>query len=88
MAEVWVPPLLQRMTGGVERVTVSGATLRQVINSLDAIYPGLKESLLDGEGRIQPSIAVAIDGEMTHLGLIEPVREDSEVHFIPAISGG
>ena len=43
---------------------------------------------MDEEGRIQPTIAVAIDGETSHMGLIEPVREESEIHFIAAIGGG
>ena len=89
MAVVWIPPLLQRHTGGIDKVTVPGATLRQVINSLDALYPGIKDSFLEKDGgRIQPGLAVAIDGETNHLGLIETVKEDSEIHFIPAISGG
>ena len=88
MAVVWVPPLLQHLTGGAERVTAPGATLRQVISSLEAMYPGLRERLLDEAGRIQPGTAVVIDGESSHLGLLEPVKEESEIHFIPAISGG
>lgn len=88
MAVVWVPPLLQNLTGGAEKVTAPGATLRQVINSLDASYPGFKEGLLDQAGRIRPGVAVVIDGETGHLGLLEPVKEASEIHFIPAISGG
>lgn len=88
MAVVWIPPLLQELTGGAERVTVSGTTLRRVIQGLERLHPGLKGKLVDVSGRIHPNIAVAIDGETTHLGLIEPVGEDAEIHFIPAIGGG
>ncbi len=88
MAVVWVPPQLQGLAGGAEKITVSGATLRQVINHLDQICPGMKEKLVDEAGRIQPGIAVAIDGETAHLGLLQPVQEDSEIHFIPAMGGG
>lgn len=70
-------------------VRVEGNNLGQIIHNLDVLYPGVKESLLvAGCARIQPTIAVAIDGETTHLGLIEPVRGDSEIHFIYAIAGG
>ena len=88
MAIVFIPSLMRDLTGGVDKVTVEGATLRQVINALEAAYPGMKERLMDAEGRIQEGLAVAIDGETTHLGLIEPVKETSEIHFIPAIGGG
>ena len=88
MAVVWIPSLLQPLTGGDRKANVPGATLRQVIENLDQRYPGIKDRLLSEEGQLQPEIAAAIDGETEHMGLLEPVRENSEVHFIPAISGG
>lgn len=88
MAIVFIPSLMRDLTGGADKVTVEGATLRQVINALEAAHPGTKDRLMDSEGRIQEGLAVAIDGETTHLGLIEPVKETSEIHFIPAIGGG
>ena len=88
MAVVWVPSLLQGFTGGASTVTVPGATLREVIDNIEPRYPGLKDRLLDDEGHLRPEIAAAIDGETEHYGMLEPVRENSEIHFIPAIGGG
>ncbi|HTE84756.1 MAG TPA: MoaD/ThiS family protein [Dehalococcoidia bacterium] len=88
MAVVWIPALLQAISGGDRTATVPGATLREVITNLDARYPGMKDRLLDDDGRLRPEIAAAIDGETEHWGLLEPVKESSEVHFIPAIGGG
>jgi len=88
MAVVWIPALLQSLTGGVSTVPVPGTTLREVISNLVARYPDLKERLLDDEGNLPPEIVAAIDGETEHLGLMESVGENSEVHFIPAMSGG
>ena len=64
-----------------------GNTVRQVIENLEERYPGFRERLID-QNRVKPNIAVAIDGEITPLGLIGKVSEASEVHFLPAISGG
>ncbi len=89
MAVVWIPPLLRRLTGGTDTVTAPGSTLRQVLNSLEELYPGFKAALLEENGeQVQSGIAVIIDGEATQMGLIEPVGEESEIHFVPAISGG
>jgi sulfur-carrier protein len=88
VATIWVPSLLQTFTGGESIVTVPGATLREVINNLEPRYPGLRDRLLDDEGELRPEIAAAIDGETEHFGMLEPVRENSEIQFIPAISGG
>lgn len=89
MAVVWIPSLLRDITGGAERVVAPGRTLRGVINSLDAAYPGIRRSLIDDErDAIHPAFAVAIDGDTSHLGLLQPVSEDSEIVFVPAVSGG
>ncbi|MBI4640634.1 MAG: MoaD/ThiS family protein [Candidatus Tectomicrobia bacterium] len=87
MAVVWIPSLMRNLTAGAEKVSVQGSTLREVIDNLDALYPGFKEQVCD-EGRINPYLAVAVDGEVTTEGLRQRVSETSEIHFLPAISGG
>ena len=89
MAEVWIPPKLQQLTGGNQQVQVEGTTVRRLINNLEAQYPGIKEYLVDEtEDDLIPGIAVIIDGEGSQLGLLEKVSDNAEVHFLPAIGGG
>ena len=89
MAEVWIPPQMQNITGGLERVQVPGATVRQLVNNIEQQFPGLKALLYDDdEDDIMPGLAVIVDGEASQLGLLERVAETSEVHFLPAIGGG
>ncbi len=78
---------MRKLTDGREQVEVRGATVRQVIASLDELYPGFKDRLVE-DGRVKRNISVAVDGEVCRLGLLEKVQEDSEVHFIPAVGGG
>lgn len=87
MATVFVPSLMQNLTGGKTQVQVAGATVRQIIDNLDSEYPGMKARLVEDD-RVKPNISVAVDGEVTPMGMLEKVREDSEVHFLPAIGGG
>jgi sulfur-carrier protein len=84
---VYIPTLLQALTGGRSSVDVKGATVRQVIENLDRACPGVRDRLLD-RGRLRPNISVAVDGEITPMGLLEKVGPSSEVHFIAAIKGG
>ena len=49
--------------------------------------PGLKDALMDGD-RFKPGIAVAVNGQVSHLGPLQPLEEDNEVFFVPAIGGG
>ena len=87
MATVVVPALLRKLTGGAERVTVTGRNIGLVIEDLERQFPGFRDQLLQG-GDVKPSIAVSIDGEMGTGGLLDRVRETSEIFFIPAIGGG
>jgi sulfur-carrier protein len=80
---------MQRLTGGRQTVQVAGQTVRQVIDNLERAFPGLKAELYDDEEDIlMPGIAVVVDGETSQLGLLESVREESEIHFLPALGGG
>jgi len=82
-----IPALLRKFTNGQERVTVRGRNVREIIADLDRLFPGIGSHLMEG-GDLKPSIAVSVDGEICPGGLIEPVSEGSEVHFLPAIGGG
>jgi molybdopterin synthase sulfur carrier subunit len=87
MATVFIPSLMQKLSDGKSRIEIEGSSVRQIVNNLEAQYPGFKERLVD-DGRIKGNISVAIDGEITPLGMLEKVGENSEVHFLPAIGGG
>ena len=87
MPRVFIPPLLRELTGGATEVECEGATVKAIINELDARYAGLADRLRDGD-KVASGIAVSIDGVLAAGGLFAPVGAESEVHFLPAISGG
>jgi molybdopterin converting factor small subunit len=87
MPTVYIPSLLQNLTKGKSQVDVAGSTVREVIRNLEKTYPGLEDRLIDN-GQLRANISVAVDGEISPLGLLEQVDEGSEVHFVAAIKGG
>ena len=87
MAMVRIPSLLRDLTAGQEAVEVPGRTVAQIVDSLDQAYPGIKARLCEGN-RLIPTIAVSIEGRVTRLGLLAPVKEQSEILFLPAVGGG
>jgi len=87
MATIFIPTMLQKMADGAQKVDMEVRNVRQVIERLDELYPGIKDRLLE-DGDIAPNIAVAIDGDVAIMGLLQRVGENSEVHFVPAIGGG
>ena len=89
MAEVWIPPRMQSLTGGQRTLQVSGSTVRQLINNLEKQFPGVRARLCDAEETdLLPGVAVIVDGETSQIGLLQRVAENSEVHFLPALGGG
>ena len=78
---------MRKLTDGQDQVSVEGSTIQQVVDNLEATFPGIKDRVCDGD-RIRPGLAVVIDEEVAQLGLLQRVKEDSEIHFVPAVSGG
>lgn len=87
MAHVHIPALLRAATEGREWVEAPGATVREVVAAVEALCPELQGRLVR-DGRLTPGMAIAIDGEISSMGLLEPVEAETEVQFITAISGG
>lgn len=87
MAEVYIPALLRDLVKDQEKVHGEGATVGEVLQNLDAQYPGIRARLCEGHS-LKPGIAVVVDGQVARMGLIQPIQPGSEVHFLPAISGG
>lgn len=87
VATVFVPTMLRPLAEDRQTVDVDGDTVAEVVSNLTRRYPELQGRLLDGH-QLRGNISVAIDGEISTLGMLDDVEEDSEVHFIPAISGG
>ncbi len=87
MAVVIIPPLLRDLTGGQTSVSVPGDSVREVITELELRFPGIAERLCE-DGRIRPGMAVAVDSIVSTVGMRHHLSEKSEVHFLPALSGG
>ena len=87
---VRVPTILRTYTGGDAVVTGEPGTVRDVIQKLDADYPGIGARLLDDAGQLRRFVNVYVDDEDVRLaqGLDTPVAEGGQVSVIPAVAGG
>jgi len=66
---------------------VPGAKVRDLVDALDARYPGIKARLVEDD-TLRRGIVLTIDGVANRQGLRARVEPNSEVHFVPAIGGG
>ena len=78
---------MRSLTEGKSQVDVEGSTVREIVDALEARYPGVAARIVE-EGRIRPGLSVAVDGTVGNKGMREPVGPNSEVHFVPAMTGG
>jgi molybdopterin converting factor small subunit len=80
MATVHFPSGWAQHTGGIDELTIDAPRVGELLLAIAARFPALRELLEQS--------AVAIDGQVYHQARYEPLRADSEVHLLPAISGG
>lgn len=87
---VRVPTILRSYTGGDAVVTADPGTVREVIQSLDAAFPGIGGRLLDDSGQLRRFVNVYVGDEDVRLakGLDTEVPEGGQVSVIPAVAGG
>lgn len=87
MARVVLPSSLTALFPGAERhASVEATTVGEVIEALDARWPGIRDRLCDAGPAIRGFINVYVDGLKATLDT--PVASDSIVHVIPAVAGG
>ncbi len=87
MPTISIPQQMRDLTDGKSSVRVSGTTVGQALANLEAIYPGVRDRLCQGDD-LRDSIVVVVDGEESPMGMYQPLREDSEVRFLPMLAGG
>jgi molybdopterin synthase sulfur carrier subunit len=90
MPSVLIPTPLRKLTAELETVSAAGATIGEILDNLDAAYPGLKERLCDDAGNVRRFVNIYVNGE--DIRFLEekatPVKEADEISIVPAIAGG
>jgi molybdopterin synthase sulfur carrier subunit len=78
------------LSGGASTVSVEGATLEDVLKSLNAAHPGFSDRLFDGDGNLHKFVNVFVaDDDVRYMdGLKTVVPSGSTVSIIPAVAGG
>ena len=87
---VRIPTPLRKLTKDKDTVQAAGATIQDIIESLEKQYPGLKERLCDERGELRRFVNVYLNDEDIRFaqGRSTPVKDGDEISVIPAIAGG
>jgi sulfur-carrier protein len=87
-----IPGPLRQFTDGESRVEVPGspATLRDALELLWAICPGVRDRVVTEQGEVREHINLFVGSEDVRYtgGLATHLPGGSEITIVPAISGG
>ena len=84
---VRLPALFASLFPTADRhVDVQAGSVRELIDALDARWPGMRDRLCDSRPAIRQHINVFVNGR--RVGLDYPLEPGTEVFIITAISGG
>ncbi|MET8340991.1 MoaD/ThiS family protein [Streptosporangium canum] len=87
---VRIPTILRTYTDGSAEVTGEGETLRDVLQKLDADFPGIGARILDETGKIRRFVNVYVGDEDVRFvdNLDTATPPGVQVSIIPAVAGG
>ncbi|GGO29750.1 UNVERIFIED_ORG: molybdopterin converting factor small subunit [Microbispora rosea subsp. rosea] len=85
-----IPTILRTYTNGAAEVSGEGGTLREVLQKLDADYPGIGGRILDETGKIRRFVNVYVGEEDVRFadGLDTATPDGVQISVIPAVAGG
>jgi molybdopterin synthase sulfur carrier subunit len=88
--EVRLPTLLRPQAGGAATVSAEGATVGELFQALIGQYPGLAETLVDGDGNLHKFVNVyRNDDDIRYLEQLDTKVVDGDViSILPAVAGG
>ena len=74
----------------VELPSAECATVGDAISALAARWPGVVDRMMDERGTLRPHVNVFVDERNIRFtsGLHTPLRADSTIVVVPAVSGG
>lgn len=84
---VSIPSPLRSYTKQKSAVEATGATLAEVLSSLDHDYPGIRFRMITEQDTIRPHIKIFVNEEQAQ-HLVVPLQPDDRIHIICALSGG
>jgi molybdopterin synthase sulfur carrier subunit len=87
MATIILPrSLISLFPSAPRRCEVDASTVGEAIDRLEELVPGIRNRLVDAGPIVRTHINIFVDAQPSDLAA--PIRPDSTIHIIPAVSGG
>ncbi len=87
---VRIPTPLRSLTQGAAQVSVTGETVKEVIDQLEQDHAGIKERICDEEGKLRRFVNLYLnDEDIRFIDDLETKLKDGDgLSIVPAIAGG
>lgn len=88
--KVLIPTPLQKLTNNQAELNCDGATIQDLLESLESSCPGIKARLCDDSGQLRRFVNFYVNNEDIRFldGAQTALSDGDEVSIIPAIAGG
>lgn len=88
--KVLIPTPLQKFTNDQPTLECNGATIAELIESLEQNCPGIKARLCDEQGQPRRFLNLYVNSEDIRFleGTDTPLKAGDEVSIVPAVAGG
>lgn len=90
MPEVRLPTILRPHAGGAAKVTSTASTVGEILDDLEARFPGMAGQLRNPDGTMHKFVNVYLnDDDVRYLDRLDTkVSDDDEISILPAVAGG
>lgn len=87
---VRIPTQLRTLAGGAAEIAVTGDTVGEALQALDAAHPGFGERLFDEGGSLRRFVNVFVAEEDIRFldGVDTTVPDGTVLSIVPAVAGG
>jgi molybdopterin synthase sulfur carrier subunit len=87
---VRIPTPFRKLTGGHSELALEATTVREAIDTLEALHPGLREKMFTETGALRRFVAIYVNQNdiRTLNDLATPVKDGDSLAIVPAIAGG
>lgn len=88
--KVRIPAVIAKGHVGSDNVVISVADLKELLDHLETLYPGVKTSICDASGKLNRFVNVFVNDEDIRFlgGEAYHFQDGDEVLLIPSIAGG
>ncbi len=90
MAKIRFTSALKRFFPTLTEIEIEGDTVREVLNNIEKIHPGISNYLIEDDGALRKHVNIFVRGNLieNRTKLSDTVKNNDELLIFQALSGG